>query len=533
MLRSVTEGETGEGDAMSEILRKSPLVDDYGTGRGRMGAEGLLVAGRRQRGATAVLATAGERAMRRGSMLRPLLMTLDGVAVFTAWLIVTSPEDLGWAVARAAVAALSGVIAIGMAGLYRARVCSVRSRELSRLVPVACLTAIAPTVLALAATDEAPSLGVTIGACALSLVFLVIERSGFDAWLRERRSQGEFCRQVVIVGTGPDAVRLHELFTDHRELGYRVIGFYGPEPRYPLPDDCPWRGDVSMLLDEDPSMPIGGVFVASDAMGSSDWNWVVRELLDRQMHVHFSGGPWGIDHRRLTSVPISHEPFFYLEPVTLARHQVMIKRTLDLVVATLGLIVTLPVMAVCALLIKLHDGGPLLFRQQRVGHNGQLFTFFKLRTMVTDAESMLIDLTDANLREGPLFKAENDPRVTPIGRFLRASSLDEIPQLFNVIRGDMSLVGPRPALPTEVAEFDAELATRHRVRPGISGLWQVEARDNPSFSAYRRLDLFYAENWSTSLDIVILLLTAEQVLARVIRVVAGRGRAGSESLAES
>jgi lipopolysaccharide/colanic/teichoic acid biosynthesis glycosyltransferase len=203
------------------------------------------------------------------------------------------------------------------------------------------------------------------------------------------------------------------------------------------------------------------------------------------------------------------------------------------VVATLGLVITLPVMAVCAVLIKLHDGGPLLFRQQRVGHNGQLFTFYKLRTMVTDAESMLIDLTEANLRDGPLFKAENDPRVTPVGRFLRASSLDEIPQLFNVLRGDMSLVGPRPALPTEVAEFDAELATRHRVRPGISGLWQVEARDNPSFSAYRRLDLFYAENWSTSLDIVILLLTAEQVLARVIRLVAGRSRPASESLAQS
>ncbi len=139
----------------------------------------------------------------------------------------------------------------------------------------------------------------------------------------------------------------------------------------------------------------------------------------------------------------------------------------------------------------------------------------KFRSMCVDAEARLASLRAANERTGPLFKLDGgDPRVTRIGKFLRATSLDELPQLINVLRGDMSLVGPRPALASEVAEFPAELNARHQVRPGITGLWQVEARDNPSFEAYRRLDLFYVENWSLALDLIILLGTIDQVLLR-------------------
>ena len=138
----------------------------------------------------------------------------------------------------------------------------------------------------------------------------------------------------------------------------------------------------------------------------------------------------------------------------------------------------------------------------------------KFRTMVVDAEARLAEVQADNERSGPLFKLADDPRVTRIGDFLRGTSLDELPQLINVVKGDMSLVGPRPALRREVEAFPAELRARHGVRPGITGLWQVEARDNPAFDAYRRLDLFYVENWSLALDIVILLGTAEQLLLR-------------------
>jgi len=181
------------------------------------------------------------------------------------------------------------------------------------------------------------------------------------------------------------------------------------------------------------------------------------------------------------------------------------------------LLIALPVLLVAALIIWLQDRGPVFFRQERVGLGGSPFMLWKLRTMAVDAEDRLDEVRDLNDRVGPLLKVERDPRVTRFGHFLRITSIDELPQLWNVLIGDMSLVGPRPALPSEVEMFDDELRERHNVRPGITGLWQVEARDNPSFASYRRLDLFYVKNWSMSLDLVILILTFQSVLARAIR----------------
>jgi exopolysaccharide biosynthesis polyprenyl glycosylphosphotransferase len=215
------------------------------------------------------------------------------------------------------------------------------------------------------------------------------------------------------------------------------------------------------------------------------------------------------------ALPIAHQPLLYVEAPSLSPLQLGFKRAFDASVAAFLLVVTAPVLGLIALLVKTEDRGPVLFRQQRVGRDGVEFEMLKFRSMCVDAEAKLAALRATNERHGPLFKMDGaDPRVTRIGRFLRATSLDELPQLLNVLRGDMSLVGPRPALASEVAEFPAELRARHQVRPGITGLWQVEARDNPSFEAYRRLDLFYVENWSLALDLIILLGTVEQVLLR-------------------
>jgi lipopolysaccharide/colanic/teichoic acid biosynthesis glycosyltransferase len=183
-------------------------------------------------------------------------------------------------------------------------------------------------------------------------------------------------------------------------------------------------------------------------------------------------------------------------------------------------------MLLCAAAVKLCDRGPVFFRQSRVGQGGTLFKVVKFRTMSVDAEERMQALTVANERRGPLFKMSADPRVTRIGHLLRESSLDELPQLFNVLRGEMSLVGPRPALPSEVVQFSAELRTRELVLPGITGLWQVEARDNPSFEAYRRLDLFYVENWSITLDLLIVLATIEHIAVRLFTMVGRRFRRG-------
>ena len=187
---------------------------------------------------------------------------------------------------------------------------------------------------------------------------------------------------------------------------------------------------------------------------------------------------------------------------------------MDILIAGVLLVLALPILAAAAIAIKLHDRGPVLFKQIRIGRGGQQFSLLKLRTMSTDAESRLDDVMGSNQRTGPLFKLTVDPRVTAPGRLLRASSLDELPQLVNVLKGEMSLVGPRPPLPSEFDLFDDELQQRQQLTPGITGLWQLEARDNPSFRTYRRLDLFYLRNQSISLDLTILLMTAYAVVIR-------------------
>jgi lipopolysaccharide/colanic/teichoic acid biosynthesis glycosyltransferase len=194
--------------------------------------------------------------------------------------------------------------------------------------------------------------------------------------------------------------------------------------------------------------------------------------------------------------------------------QLAVKRALDIVMAALLLVLTAPVMAVAALLIKLNDRGPVLFRQIRIGRDGEPFTLVKMRTMEVDAEARLSELRHRNERHGPLFKVSSDPRITPIGSVLRATAIDELPQLINVLTGRMSIVGPRPALPSEIAEFDDELKRRHIVKPGLTGLWQVEANHKASFDEYRRLDLFYVDNWSVAMDIAVMIDTVPAILRR-------------------
>jgi lipopolysaccharide/colanic/teichoic acid biosynthesis glycosyltransferase len=199
------------------------------------------------------------------------------------------------------------------------------------------------------------------------------------------------------------------------------------------------------------------------------------------------------------------------------------KRLIDVVGSTVTLLVALPLLAVVALLVLILDGRPVLFRQERVGRGGRPFTMLKFRTMVGGAERMLGALQTRNERHGPLFKLTDDPRVTTLGRFLRNSSLDELPQLFNVLRGDMSLVGPRPALASETAQFNAALReARQQVRPGITGLWQIKARDDPAFDEYERLDILYVEARTLRLDLAILALTLPAVLRSAVRRMGGR-----------
>jgi exopolysaccharide biosynthesis polyprenyl glycosylphosphotransferase len=209
-------------------------------------------------------------------------------------------------------------------------------------------------------------------------------------------------------------------------------------------------------------------------------------------------------------------PFAVVSVEPIARHgwRMAAKRGFDLCLAIGGLIVLSPVLAATALAVRLDSRGPVLFRQVRVGQDGRPFVMYKFRSMVTDAELVLPELEARNHREGPLFKMVDDPRVTRVGRFIRRTSIDELPQLWNVVNATMSIVGPRPALPREAERWPEGLRQRLRVKPGITGYWQVTGRDSESFELYSRLDLYYVDNWSLITDLAIVLKTLPTLVQR-------------------
>ena len=324
---------------------------------------------------------------------------------------------------------------------------------------------------------------------------------------------------MILVGANDDAQNLYRLIKSHPELGYRIIGISGRKQDVVDHDfdDVPHLGDTPHLQEILNTTGVQGAIVAGGSLHRPVLNRVVRQLLENEVHVHMSTGINGIDHRRLRGQSLAYEPMVYVERVDLEGWQLAIKRVIDMTLASTVLVASSPLWITAALIVKLHDRGPIFFRQERVGRHGKTFEMIKLRSMCIDAENRLAALEGQNLRQGPLFKLARDPRVTPIGRVLRATSIDELPQLLNVIKGEMSLVGPRPALPSEVAKFASAHHARHNVLPGITGLWQVEGRDNPDFSLYQRFDIFYVENWSVTLDLSILMGTAKVVLVRAVQ----------------
>jgi exopolysaccharide biosynthesis polyprenyl glycosylphosphotransferase len=462
---------------------------------------------------------------RRGhEHLLTILVIGDAVILLLAYLGVLylvsemRPESLSQGALEALAVTTTGLLLMRSQDLWVDRIIAVRAIELSRLARAVVLLGLATIVL-----DRALKLyfhveEIFIG-CAAVLAALVAWRSVYRTWLAGQRKTGNFQRRMMIVGTDRRAVDLITLFDTHPEVGVKVVGIVGSvrEARAAGLSHL-WLANYAEAGDVLAEADVESVVLCSSDINPALLDVLIREERARRRDLYLDPGLSGIDFRRVQALPIAHQPLLYVEAPSLSRLQVGVKRAFDITVAACMLILLAPVLLVIAALIKLEDRGPVLFSQKRVGRGGCEFAMVKFRSMCVDAEAKLAALQDANERNGPLFKLDGgDPRVTRVGKFLRASSLDELPQLFNVLRGDMSLVGPRPALASEVAEFPVELRDgRHQVRPGITGLWQVEARDNPSFEAYRRLDLFYVENWSLPLDLIILLGTVDQVVLRPI-----------------
>jgi exopolysaccharide biosynthesis polyprenyl glycosylphosphotransferase len=454
--------------------------------------------------------------------LKARLVFADGVALsggfaLSAFLLGATSQAQRWEhLFFILFATMVGLVVLRCQGLFLARVSAVRAVELTRVTYSSGILA-----LCLGVTDRLVHRPINQRWLALGTVLswllLVVGRSAFRAYVRTKRATGKHLRKLLLVGADSEIARLVELFGTHKELGLDVVGLVGD------PDDASrnglqdlWLGDVGTIDVAVAAFGANGVVVSPSSFTAPRLTTLIQHLQDEHVHVHIATGITGISAGRLRSLPMSYEPMLYVEAAKLSKVQVTLKRAFDIFLSLVVLVVAAPAWLAVAIGIKLGDRGPIFFRQTRVGKDGTTFRLLKFRTMRVDAEQLLGSMLSENERHGPLFKIDKDPRVTTIGRFLRETSLDELPQLINVLRGQMSLVGPRPALPSEVATFGSDLRQRELVLPGITGLWQVEARDNPSFEAYRRLDLFYVENWSVVLDLMILMGTVEQLAAKIV-----------------
>lgn len=420
---------------------------------------------------------------------------------------------------------VTAVIATSL-GLYQRRKCAIASVEISRVGRTSVSVALVMLLALQAGDSTGPYL--TAALCGL-FVFLavVVGRSWYRHWLKAARLDGRYLTSVAVVGDTMTVQRFAERLIDNPDAGYRPVAHIDTEKQAPegwSPSIVPRVAHVDDDLDAVLDAGIRSAVVLTPQLGPADLNRTVRRMRDRFDHVQVVTWLAGVSYSRLVPTPLVDETSFYLEPVVASTWQRAVKRTTDIVLASLLLVLLSPVMLIAAAAIKLSDRGPALYAQERVGRNGDLITVRKFRSMVVDAEDRLAEVAaQGSDRSGPLFKSTVDPRITGVGRILRATSIDELPQLWSILRGDMSLVGPRPALPAEVADFDDAHRRRHEVRPGLTGLWQVEDRDHPDFERYRRHDVFYIENWSLSLDLAIIIQTGTTILWRAVRSIVGMG----------
>jgi exopolysaccharide biosynthesis polyprenyl glycosylphosphotransferase len=328
--------------------------------------------------------------------------------------------------------------------------------------------------------------------------------------------RGHLLTKVLISGSAQHVDEVAAVLDRESWLGYRIIGALLPATQAltTTPRGVPVLGvstdTADAALDHEADLV---VFTEGAYPSSADFRRLAWDLEGHHVQMAVVPSLSDISSGRMMMRPVGGLPLVHVEqPQSLGASR-SFKRVFDAVGATVSLVLAAPIMLVTAIAIKLHDGGPVLFRQTRVGRDGHLFQCLKLRSMVVDAEARLTAVTHLdNDPQSVLFKAQRDPRITPVGRFIRRFSLDELPQLFNVIRGDMSLVGPRPALPSEVRRYSPDVQRRLHVRPGMTGLWQVSGRSDLSWEDTVRLDLYYVDNWSIVQDVSIVVKTIHAVL---------------------
>jgi exopolysaccharide biosynthesis polyprenyl glycosylphosphotransferase len=384
-----------------------------------------------------------------------------------------------------------------------------------RLSAQACLTSglLLTGALYLVHANDIPR-GIVISTVLLVAIAVGLRRFIYRVLLYRRFDRGLDTRNVLIVGIGPEAQALRHHLDSIRHLGYTFKGFIelpGSISRAPLPPGDV-VGTLESLFQNARKQFIDEIFFTSPCERQ-----IVQEVLE-QSRLH------GVDLRVVPEIydavawdsPVEYIGQFPTMPLHRGRVpelELFFKRVFDTVFSVLAIILMSPVLAALAIAIKLDSPGSVFYTSERIGKKGVVFRCIKFRTMVRDADTRRAEVMHMNERDDVLFKISNDPRITRLGRFLRKYSLDELPQFFNVLVGDMSIVGPRPPLAGEVRKYDLSHLRRLDVTPGITGLWQVQGRQDPSFASYVSLDVTYIENWSIWLDFKIIMRTIAVVFS--------------------
>jgi Bacterial sugar transferase/CoA-binding domain len=330
-------------------------------------------------------------------------------------------------------ATMVGLVVMRSQGLFRARVSAVRAVELTRVTYSTTILTICLAVTFRLMHRPINQRWLTIGIL-LSWLFLVLARSAFRAYVRAKRAGGQHLRKLVLVGADSEVARLVDLFGTHKELGLDVVGVVGdPEDAARNGLSNLWLGDVGTVHAVVAAHGVNGVVVSPSSFTAERISALIRHLQDDHVHVHLATGISGIAAGRLRLLPMSYEPMLYVETATLSMTQVRVKRAFDIVVSLMLLLLAAPVLAIVAIGIKLGGGGPVFFRQTRVGQGGTTFKLLKFRTMRVDAETLLTSMISDNERSGPLFKIDKDPRVTTGGGGVRGGSIGEFGWVVDVV----------------------------------------------------------------------------------------------------
>jgi exopolysaccharide biosynthesis polyprenyl glycosylphosphotransferase len=412
----------------------------------------------------------------------------------------------------ALVSALAWPLVFDYLDLYASQRRSSLPRFLLRLTGASAIaSALVAGVVFATAAPVVPLFPLALGAAQLGTLALL--RSIVYLGLRFARRSGRNYRNVLVVGTGPRAVEAREVLEGHPEWGLRIVGFLD-ETDAPVAAGID-AAEVHKLVDLPQILReqvVDEVIVACPRSMIPHLEPLVGTCAATGVPITLLSDLWGdyLPAPRVTRFG-THAALNFAT-VHHSRTQLATKRAIDILLSGVALLFAAPVIAAAAIAIRRSSPGPIFFRQVRCGLYGRPFEMLKLRTMVPDAEARRDEILGLNEMDGPVFKVRNDPRITPVGRILRRWSVDELPQLWNVLMGDMSLVGPRPPIPSEVIQYETSERRRLSMRPGLTCLWQVSGRNEIGFSQWVRLDLEYIDSWSLTQDLKILAKTVPTVL---------------------